>query len=254
MAILKIKRNTVETYESLSEMPMRNFHLFNKFIVLNSNIGSDLDSIQDRVQKVRRFVAQQDGKKADAELNNLLQALTFAVENVPTDSLAFVCLCRRINNRDVIIMDDESAIRWQQRLSRYGSPMGLIWDTIGRLKKKFDGELNLFFPGLLDSAGEKQYYNRLLQKTRLQLKNLYQDEDYSDEIQEIENYLLDMYKPTVFHGPDGAEVNFFKTYQDNCAIINQNTNIDAASLTVIEFLQTLDYLKRQFKKLKKNAN
>ena len=252
--VLRINNHTVETYESLSEMPMVNFHLFNKYIVLNSEIGWDLDAIRGHIEKVMRFVHQGAKDKAALELTNTLQSLTFAIENVGTDSMAFVCLCREIDGRNVILKDDESVKRWQERLSAWRFTMGVIWETVSALKKKFEAELSVYFPGVLDSAAEKEYYSRLLQKTRLQLNAVAYEQDYSKEIEEIDNYLLDMYRPKAFHGPQGVEVNFFRSFQDNCVLINQNTNLDADRLTVIEFLQTLDYLKRQFKKIKQNAH
>jgi len=60
-----------------------------------------------------------------------------------------------------------------------------------------------------------------------------------------------MNQPKVFWGANGVEVNFVKGFEKTCAIINQHINKDPKTMTVLQFYESLEILKEQFKPKRK---
>ena len=63
MRKLKIKGHLIEIYDSIEEMPMRNFHKYNKMLLIDSGIGSDLSDFDRHVARVGVYL--KEGKTDD---------------------------------------------------------------------------------------------------------------------------------------------------------------------------------------------
>jgi len=60
-----------------------------------------------------------------------------------------------------------------------------------------------------------------------------------------------MYEPKVFSGRASAEVKFIKGFEEAVVFLNQYVPRDPKSMTVLEFYQTLETVKKQTKKKSK---
>ena len=63
----------IKVYDSIDEMPIVNFQKYNKYLLIDSGIGSDADDIDAHIVKVAKFIKANDNKKALQELQNLRQ-------------------------------------------------------------------------------------------------------------------------------------------------------------------------------------
>lgn len=69
-----------------------------------------------------------------------------------------------------------------------------------------------------------------------------------DEIQEVNDKLFGMYEVKSFTGRHSAEVNFIKSFEEAIVFVNQYIPRDPKTMTVLEFYQTVETIKKQTKK------
>ena len=251
MGQIKINGLLIETYDSIQDMPSQNYHQFNKYIIMATDLGNDLDAIAGHKMKLARMIAQGRTEEALIELDNYHQSIVLNVEQVDLKSMAFICLCKTIGGRVVYVSSVEKVKSYLTVLHRNRFTVGQIWDYINQVKKKLDSQLDVFFPEVGETAQSITFFQKLKARTDLVLKQIEFDYDYSEEIEKINNYLLDMYRPKVYHGDKGFEVNFTLSYEEACTVISQNTNRNPMEMSVITFFSALDTIKRQAREKQK---
>ena len=72
MKTLNIKGKIIKLYDSIDEMPIVNFQKYNKLILLDSGLGSDINSVDEHIVKLAKLI-KTDISKASQELQNLRQ-------------------------------------------------------------------------------------------------------------------------------------------------------------------------------------
>lgn len=97
-----------------------------------------------------------------------------------------------------------------------------------------------------DSGKTKEYYQQLKKRTMLTFKNI-QGTDNKDEIAAIDNFILNLFKPKEYSGSNGAEIKAIKGFEEMCLVVSQYTVKDPKKLTVLEFYQAIEYIKKQHK-------
>ena len=64
MKSLLINKKIVRVYDSIDEMPIINFQKYNKYLLIDSGIGSDADDIDAHIIKIAKFIKANNSKKA----------------------------------------------------------------------------------------------------------------------------------------------------------------------------------------------
>lgn len=88
--------------------------------------------------------------------------------------------------------------------------------------------------------------------TLLKLKHIITDESVSVECEEIEIRLSLLAKPRLFSGKNGAEVRYDKQFEEMCLILSQNLQVRPSDMTVLQFYNAFEYLKKLSEKRKKS--
>ena len=73
MKNLIVNKKVVRVYDSIDEMPIVNFQKYNKYLLIDSGIGSDADDIDAHITRVAKFIKSNNAKKALQELQNMRQ-------------------------------------------------------------------------------------------------------------------------------------------------------------------------------------
>ena len=82
MKTLTISNHEVKVYENIDEMPIVNFQKYNKCVLMDSSLGSDVDSVDDHIVTIAKYVNSGDRAKALAELQNLRQKEKYVKEYI----------------------------------------------------------------------------------------------------------------------------------------------------------------------------
>lgn len=243
MKEIAFKNHKIKLYDSIDEMPIVNFQKYNKFILIDSGLGSDIDSVDNHLVNLAKLI-KTDKEKASQELQNLRQTLHLIVSNISPKYLAFTALIHSIDNEIITDLSDDNLKKVLSTLNNIKHSKiieFLVW-----FKKKLDFELVVYFPSEFgDNAKEKEIYDKLKQKTLLKLDEIINDKDNSECIDKIECFLFSLYKPKSFYGKKSVEIKYDKQFETACMCISQETNMNAKKMTVLEFYNALSELKKQ---------
>lgn len=242
MKTLNINGIKLEMYDCIDEMPIVNFQKYNKYILIDSGIGSDIDSIDTHLINLAKLI-KTDMAKAQQELQNMRQNMYMVVSEISPKYMAFVSLIHSINDNLITDLSDDNIKNIISELKNVKH--SIIIDFIARIKKKLATELETYFPIDFNDSREKEIYDKIKQRTILQLKSIIEDKKYDDEIAAIDSYLFSLYKPKIFIGVESIEVKYDKQFETSCMYISQKANMNAKKMTVLEFYNTLSNLTKQ---------
>lgn len=245
MRTLKIGGKTLEIYDSIDELPIRRFHKFNKYMLVDSGIGSDLNSINDHIAKTKAYISKSDNKKAFTQLENLRQSLYLISQETSIKHLSFVALIKSVDGKDITDISDGNMKRILSEINTVKK--GFFENIIDDLKKKLENEIRLYFPSHFDDSVLKEYYNRVKLKVLLQLESIIKEVDNTDKIERIDDFLLSLSNPKIFFGKDSAEIQYDKQFEDMCLYLTQELSINVDNMNVLQFYNSFEYLKKKNK-------
>ena len=111
-----INGHTIRFYDSIDDMPIINFQKYNKYMLIDSGIGSDLEDINMHIVRVSKYI-ELDKQKALQELENMRQALMFICNSITPKYLAFVCLISEIDGEKLTDLSDDNISSILKKLS-----------------------------------------------------------------------------------------------------------------------------------------
>ena len=108
MKKMLINNKIVSVYDSIDEMPIVNFQKYNKYLLIDSGIGSDVDDIDSHITKIARYIKSNDSKKAMLELQNMRQCMYMINSEISPKYLAFAALVQSVDGTEVTDLSDDS--------------------------------------------------------------------------------------------------------------------------------------------------
>ena len=243
MKSLLINKKIVRVYDSIDEMPIINFQKYNKYLLIDSGIGSDADDIDAHIIKIAKFIKANNSKKALQELQNMRQNMYMVNSEISPKYLAFAALIHSIDGKEVNDLSDDGLKKLLQDLKdiKHSKVINfLLW-----LKKKVTNELETYFPGDFVNPKEKEAYDRLKNRTLLVLDSIINNTDNTKQIESIDTMMLNIHAPKVFIGSESVEVKYDKQFESTCLLIAQKTSMDARKMTVLQFYNAIDNIKAQ---------
>lgn len=243
MKSLLVNKKIVRVYDSIDEMPIVNFQKYNKYLLIDSGIGSDADDIDAHIVKIAKFIKANNNKKALQELQNMRQNMYMVNNEISPKYLAFAALIHSIDGKEVNDLSDDGLKKLLQDLKDIKHSK--VIDFLLWLKKKVTSELETYFPGDFVNPKEKEAYDKLKNRTLLVLDSIINDTDNTEQIELIDTIMLNMHTPKVFIGSESVEVKYDKQFESTCLLIAQKTNMDARKMTVLQFYNAIDNIKAQ---------
>ena len=243
MKNLIVNKKVVRVYDSIDEMPIINFQKYNKYLLIDSGIGSDADDIDAHITRIARFIKSNNAKKALQELQNMRQNMYMVNNEISPRYLAFAALIHSIDGKEINDLSDDGLKNTLAELKRIKHSTiinFLIW-----LKKKVTTELETYFPGDFISSKEKDVYDKLKQRTLLVLDSIMNGTNNSEQIETIDIIMLNMHSLKSYIGSESVEVKYDKQFESTCLLIAQKTSMDAKKMTVLQFYNAVDNIKQQ---------
>ena len=243
MKNLTVNKKTVRVYDSIDEMPIINFQKYNKYLLIDSGIGSDVDDIDAHIARIAKFIKSNNAKKALQELQNMRQSMYMVNSEISPKYLAFAALIHSIDGEEVNDLSDDGLKNVLAKLKeiKHSKIIGfLVW-----LKKKVTTELEMYFPGDFVNPKEKDAYDKLKQRTLFVLDSMINGTDNSEQIETIDMVMLNMHSPKSYIGSESVEIKYDKQFESTCLLIAQKTSMDAKKMTVLQFYNAVDNIKQQ---------
>ena len=235
----------LELYDSVDEMPIVNFQAYNRYILLDSGIGSDLDSVDKHITKIGKLLAQDDRAAAMQELQNMRQNLFMVVTKTAPNHMAFAALVKSVDGKPCSDLSEAGLKALSEKINR--AKYGKFISILTAVKKKLDAELEEYFPAYFENATVKGQYDGIKRRTQFVLEQIITGEDKSKSIAEVETMLFAKYKPGKFIGVDSAELKYIKQFESACLIISEELGTDPKQMTVFQFYNALEIIDKRFK-------
>ena len=140
---ININGNKIVFFDDIETLSMKRYALFNKYILLDSGIGSDLEAVNSHMTKLYLYLKDKEQENLRNELINLHQNLTFAISELSPKTRAFACLVKSINGKEYKEISEAILDSIIKRLEQK-TPMYKVSELVEVLKKKLILKLKYF--------------------------------------------------------------------------------------------------------------
>ena len=154
MKTVKINNHELKLYDSIDEMPIVNFQKYNKYIIVDSGLGSDIDSVDEHLVNLAKLI-KSDKDKAQQELQNLRQTMHLIVSGISPNYLAFAALIHSIDGKVVEDLSDENLKSIIEKLQK--AKHSMIVSILLWVKKKLATELEMYFPNSFNDVKDANF-------------------------------------------------------------------------------------------------
>lgn len=252
MVTFEIGKHKVEMYDGIDELPVARFHKYQKLLLIEAGIGSDITAFDHRLDKARRFLADGKPDKAQQELDNLRQCVNLIQQEISPKQFAFAVLVKSIDGKECKDISDDALNAVLKKLN--DTPVSRLAARLDAVKKKIDTELNIYFPRLFNDSETKEYYD-IVKKRTLEILNGIAagvaDPGATDAVERLTNDLILYAKPKVFAGSDGVEVQYDRQFENLCLALSEQLHVDPKKYTALEFYNAFDFLQERAKQAEK---
>ncbi len=97
----KIGKHTVMLYESIDELPIKNYIKFNKYYLIDANIGSDIGDFDRQLGTLRELVETNSTEKAVQLIHNIKQLFWFVSNETNVRHMSWACFVHSIDGEKI---------------------------------------------------------------------------------------------------------------------------------------------------------
>lgn len=133
---LNLKSHKVEFFSSIKDLPFERFQEFNRFSMLDTEIGSTMKDFDKVVVRINEFVTKNLKEDATRELLNLRIIVNNILSGTSHKGLAFASLIKKFNGKEVVDYGEENLKKILKVLSDDGMTVGQVEETKESVKKK----------------------------------------------------------------------------------------------------------------------
>ena len=252
MVTAKIGKHTVEFYDTIEELPIVRFHKYQKLLLIDAGVGSDIAAFDQRIEKTRRFLMSGKPEQAQKELENMRQCVFLIQSGVSPKHRAFAALVTKIDGQDCTDIGDDALAAITEKLNDV--PESELTAQLEAVKKKIDGELTLYFPALFNDSDVKEYYDILRKRTLEILNGIVAgvpDPSGTEKVDKLTTALITYSNPKMFTGSDGVEIQFDRQFENLCLVLSEQLHVEPKKYSVLEFYNAFDFVKERAKQAEK---
>lgn len=250
MTEIALGKHNVVVYGSIDELPMVRFHKYNKYLLIDAGIGTDLTAIDGHIERAVRYIKDDKRTEAGKEMENLRQSIYMALQGMSPKHLSFACMVQSIDGKEYNDLSDDGL---QKVVDILGDvPIKDITASVEAVKKKIDDELTLYFPSIFDDSRSKEFYDILKARTMAILDTIINGESESQQkrIERLTNDMVTYAKPMCFSGTGSAEIEYDRQFENMCLVISKNLHTNPKNYTVLEYYNAYLFIEKQEKEQK----
>ena len=155
MLNIRLNGHYLEMYDSIDELPFARFQEYNRALLIDSGLGSDISAIDRHITQARRYNASGDTANTEQALQNMRQAVFNVLEKSSPEGQAFVALIRRMNGNPVDDLSPEACRAILDELGRKGLTIGKLRGILAQIKKNWIANWKPFFLAWLTVRKQK---------------------------------------------------------------------------------------------------
>ncbi len=253
MKKVKLGGHKVEIYDSIDELPMVRFHKYSKMLMVDAGVGSDINDFDAHIERAVRYIRNGDNENGAKELENLRQCVYLILQEQSVRDLSFACLVASIDGKACDDLSEQGLAEVVRTLG--ATPRKDFTKELDEVKKKIDGELTSYFPDLFDDANAREYYDTMKRRAVAILENIIEGEtkERTKQINDMTERMVLYVRPKVFAGRQSVEIQHDKAFESMCLTISRETHADAKRMTVMEYYNAYEYIRKLTKERQKHG-
>lgn len=128
--------HTIKVFASAEELPIKRYSKFQKYSLLETGIGSNMESIGAHFGKLFEYLGYQMNAEALQESKNLYYNFHLMLEEVNIESMAFACLIHSMDGTEITDTSEDGLKVIVELLSEYGLTQKEVESHNSEVKKK----------------------------------------------------------------------------------------------------------------------
>lgn len=229
-------------YDSPEDLPLNRYQRFNKFLMIDNEVGSDFEDYVQRTRRAIEFLNFGQYKEAAQEISNRAQMVFNAFEEYVPRNRALAILVYSIDGKVCSDYTKTGLDEIIEKLDEIGFTKKQAQQTVQEVKKKIERELKLFFPSFFQGS---DFYNSLLiTKAKLELEEILTGKENEKGINDAYAELLKLEAPNSWniHVRGNKEEEMEAGFQKFLLKVKEHVNEDVSNITVYKFYVLLSYI------------
>ncbi len=128
--------HSIKLLDSIKELTSERTHDFNKLVLQDVEIGSDMDAVAGHFSKLGNMLANKKSDEAIQEAKNLHNNIFYMIEKINLKSLCFSVFVHKIDKDFITDFTIDGAKDISKRISKIGLPHEQVEDILEEIKKK----------------------------------------------------------------------------------------------------------------------
>lgn len=129
--------NTIEYYDSMADVPIDRFVMYNYMLSVDAGLGSDMDGVNAKIDPLFAMLDRKDYDSIRNQLINMKQNMAFVVAKQHPKMMSFAALVERINGQSWEDQTEEGLMRCVKKMGAIGISWGTVKFLIDQVKKKY---------------------------------------------------------------------------------------------------------------------
>ena len=134
MKEVELNGHKVSLYDSIDELPITRFHKYNRYLLVDAGIGSEIGDFDNHLERVVRYIRKGDNESAAKELENLRQNVYMVISEQSLKHLSFACLVKTIDGTEQTDLSTDGLQKVLELLG--GTPREELNEALNSVKKK----------------------------------------------------------------------------------------------------------------------
>lgn len=136
MRKIVFKRHVIEVHDDFKQIEIDRLAAFNRYVMLDSGIGSSLSDIDKKISSIISFVSASEKDAAKKEIMALRKLMFFFTEEIDPENLSFACLVKSIDNKEYYDLTSSGLKEVINHLKRIKFTKGILSTHRDEVKKK----------------------------------------------------------------------------------------------------------------------
>jgi hypothetical protein len=234
------KRTKIVLHDDIDQLLIDRFNKINKYWMLNDNIGSTFQDI-DNTHIAKLLLVADNKDKVVKEVENLRILVYNIINEVNPNHMAFACLVASIDDE---VNDDLSEVgirKTLKRLSDAGVTEYLLKKKMREVREVIYGDLETYFPSLFNNVLSTAFWTKMKERSIKICQAIIEGRDIEDEMSAADKYFATLISPKRFSGSDNEELKYDKFFEKNCIMLAGLINQPVKQLTTKEYFSLITF-------------
>jgi len=234
------KRTKIVLHDDIDQLLIDRFNKINKYWMLNDNIGSSFQDIDNN--HIAKLLLVADNKdKVIKEVENLRILIYNVINEVNPNHMAFACLVASIDDEANDDLSEVGIRKTLKKLNDAGVTEYLLKKKMREVREIIYNDLEVYFPALFNNVLSTAFWTKMKERSIKICQAIIDGKDIEDEMSAADRYFATLISPKRFTGTDNEELRYDKFFEKNCIMLAGLINQPVKQLTTKEYFSLITF-------------